>query len=60
MKFRLDTKEGDRMEELERNVKTPIMMKAKHTRVPVIRNKDFLKIKIKTKLKKDANYLLNL
>ena len=43
MKFRLDTKEGGRMEELERNVKTPIMIKAKHTRVPVIRNKDFLK-----------------
>ena len=48
MKLRLDFKNGDRVEELERKVKTPIMRKAMHTRDPVIRNRDLLQIIFKS------------
>ena len=57
IKLRREIKYGDIMEVLDRKVNRPIMRKEMHTRLPVITNRDLLKLNLFIKRLKGRRHL---
>ena len=52
-KLSREVREGDSMDEVERKVKRPMITKEIHTRIPVVINRDLLKLQSKEHYEKE-------